>query len=84
LTLSALVKDDASLVEASEQQVTSLDALASSVAAQDFEQSGDAAMVAKFASLAAKSDDLVCEGGVSFADLSALLATQFSDSTQRS
>ena len=41
-------------------------------------------MVAKFSSLAAKSDDLVCEGGVSYADLSALLATQFSDSTERS
>ena len=41
-------------------------------------------MVAKFTSLAAKSDDLVCEGGVSYADLSALLSTQFSETTERS
>lgn len=84
LTLTALLKDDASLVEASDEQLASLNALATSVSAVPFEQTTDSDLVSRFQSLADKSEDLVCEGGVSYADLSSLLSAQFSESIQKS
>ena len=41
-------------------------------------------MVNKFTALTGKSDEPVCDGGVSFAEVDALLKAQFSNSTERS
>ena len=77
-------------MEASEGQLASLQALAASVTSltgsgvEAFQQSGDAELVGKFSALASASEDSVCEGGVTFQELGALLTQCFSSTDSRS
>lgn len=84
LTLADMINQDSSVVEASEQQIASIKAMAASVSASDFQQTEDSELLTRFASLAHDSDKLVCEDGVSYKELGALLTTQFTETTERS
>ena len=83
-----MVSEDKGFVEVTDAERASLAAMRSAMAAsldegsESFQSGSSSALVDTFAALVEKSDDSVCDGGVSYADLAGFVAR--AESTERS